>query len=146
MPIDSASAGGDAEYSQLHRMENSIGEINARIARLAIALGVSLQSDADVVSVINRPKVPSLANDRRVTQDRRANTRVSTTSERRVAYQWEELRGLLVLRYGLEESFVDQVGVMATEHILIEAEHNLERRGFKPGADGVDLNRLFDGS
>ena len=121
-----------------------MGEINARIARLAIALGVSLQSDDEVTQVINRPKSAVLTLERRTGVERRTGERASSSPDRRVAWQWEELRGLLVLRYGVERRYVDEVGVVATQHIMVEAEQRLERDGFKPGADGVDLRRLFD--
>lgn len=125
-------------------MESSISEINTRIARLAIALGVSLQNDHEVTQVIQRPRPLAQAVERRSGMDRRAGDRASSSPDRRLAYQWEELRGLLVLRYGVERRYVNEVGVTATQHIMIEAEQRLARDGFKPGADGVDLQRLFD--
>ena len=145
MQTDQPPPSGNAIAQQLDRMEHTMGDINARIARLAMALGVSLQSDDDITRAISRPKAAAHPVERRESADRRGDLRASSP-ERRVAHQWEELRGLLVLRYGVEKRLVDEVGVDVTRHIMVESEQRLERDGFKPGADGVDLNRLFDGS
>ncbi len=123
--------GDDPQAQRLHRMESSIEALNARIARLAIALDVSLKNDDDVARVMNRHLVPAVPHESQV------------TSDHHVAYKWEELRGLLVLRYGVETHYVDQVGVIATRQILIEAEEHLVREGFNPGDDGIDLDRLL---
>lgn len=113
-------------------MELSIEALNARIARLAIALDVSLKSDDEVAHVMNRHLVPAVPHGSQA------------TSDHHMAYKWEELRGLLVLRYGVETRYVDQVGIVATRQILIEAEEHLVREGFNPGDDGIDLGRLFN--
>jgi hypothetical protein len=126
--------GEDPQAQRLHRMESSIEALNARIARLAIALDVSLKSDAEVAHVMNRRLVSAVSHGSQ------------TTSDHHMAYKWEELRGLLVLRYGVETRYVDQVGVIATRQILIEAEAHLMREGFNPGDDGIDLDRLFNES
>ena len=84
--------------------------------------------------------------DRRVTPDRRAAPRAGMSPDRRKAHMREELRGLLVLRYGVARSYVDRVGVDATRHILVSAQEQLIREGFKPGADGTNLRRLFEKS
>ena len=122
----------DPQAQRLHRMESSIEALNARIARLAIALDVSLKSDDEVARVMNRHLVPAVPHESQI------------TSEHHMAYKWEELRGLLVLRYDVETRYVDQVGVTATRQILIEAEEHLVREGFNPGDDGIDLDRLFN--
>lgn len=124
-------------------MESSIEALNARIARLAIGLGVSLKSDDEVIRVMSRQQMVLVSHERRVGLERREASRTGSGPERRVAHQWEELRGLLVLRYDVETRYVDEVGVTATRQILVEAEAHLERAGFKPGADGVHLDRLF---
>lgn len=124
-----AQPGENPQTQRLHRMESSIEALNARIARLAIALDVSLKSDDEVARVMNRHQVPHES---------------QVTSDRHVDYKWEELRGLLVLRYGVETRYVDQVGVIATRQILVEAEEHLVREGFNPGDDGIDLDRLLN--
>ena len=116
---------------RLHRMESSIEELSARIARLAIALGVSLNNDDEVARVMHRHPLPAEAH----TQHDGA--------ELHIAHKWEELRGLLVLRYSVETRYVEQIGVVATRQILIESEEHLVREGFHLGDDGIDLDRLF---
>jgi len=123
--------GPDPEARRLHRMESSIEGLNARIARLSIALGVSLKTENELDHIMGQLQA-------------QAETHAfQTTPDRRLTAQQTELRGLLVLRYGLEQRFVEQVGVTATRHILFEAEEHLVLAGFEPGADGIDLHRLF---
>lgn len=129
--------------------------LNARIARLAIGLGISLKNDVEVAQVMVRHQITLEGYERRQADDqyaehagvdRRESVHLCSTSDVRVARKLEELRGLLVLRYGMETSYVDEIGATATRQILLEAEEHLARDGFEPGADGIDLNRLFDRS
>lgn len=132
------------QAQRLQHMESSIEALNARIARLAIGLGVSLKNNDDVMRVMSRHPAPTVSVERRVAPDSPPVSHAGSNTDRRMAQKWEELRGLLVLRYGVETSYVDQVGVASTRQILIEAEAHLVRDGFQPGADGIDLKRLFD--
>lgn len=122
----------DPQAQRLHRMTSSIEAINARIVRLAIALDVSLQSNDEVVRVMSLPQASAVPRDSQI------------SAESLMAHKREELRGLLVLRYGVESRYVEQVGVIATRQILIEAEEHLARKGFNPGDDGIDLDRMFN--
>lgn len=126
---------------RLYQMEFAIESLNARIARLAIGLGVSLTTEGEVVRVMSRHQMGFESQERHIVAERRDAAR--TSSDRRLAYKFEELRGLLVLRYGVETRYVDEVGIATTRQILVEAEAQLVREGFKPGADGLDLDRLF---
>lgn len=128
---------------RLHDMASSLAMLNARIARLAIALGVSLENAVEVAQVMSRPPLDGVATERRASSDRRGSSRAGSGLERRTAHQWDELRGLLVLRYRVETLYVDEVGVAATREILVQVEAHLEREGFKPGADGIDLKHLL---
>lgn len=112
-----------SQAQRLDRMTSSFEAINARIVRLAIALDISLQNDDEVAQAMCRHQ---------------------STSDLLMANKREELRGLLVLRYGIQTRYVDEVGIVATRQILIEAEEHLVRKGFKPGDDGVNLERLFN--
>ncbi len=125
-----------------------MAELNARIARLAIALGVSLRTDQDIEQVISRAAFQSIVAPQisARTGDRRANGEGAfggvdrrSGSDRRMAYKWEELRGLLVLRYEVETTYVQQMGLDATRQIMTSADRLMQRDGFSPGADGVDL-------
>ena len=134
----------EAQAQHLHNMKSSIEALNARIARLAIGLGVSLGSEAEIAHVMSQKNPASpVAHDRRSGADGVDASHLGANPDRRVAHKLEELRGLLVLRYGVERRFVDDVGAVATRKILSAAEAHLEREGFKPRADGIDLERLF---
>lgn len=130
MQTDQPSA-EDPQAERLQRMTSSMEAINARIVRLAIALDVSLQSNDELLQVMSQQQVPA------VPRQRQISASLLMSNKR------EELRGLLVLRYDIETRYVDQVGVTATRQILIEAEEHLVRKGFNPGDDGIDLNRMF---
>lgn len=121
----------DPQAVRLQRREASFAELNARIARLAIALGVSLDNENELARVMHQ------------IQGQTGSHSVQSTPERRHACKWTELRGLLVLRYGMETRLVDEVGVTLTRQLLVEAEAHLVRLGFQPGADGMDLPRLL---
>jgi hypothetical protein len=135
---------GDPINERMQELESSMEGLNARIARLAIGLGVSLQDEHELALVLSRAPIATLSVERRTTGERRQPERMASSSDRRTAHHWEELRGLLVLRYHTETRYVDEVGVVATRQILIKVEEHLERDGFSPGADGQHLKRLFD--
>ena len=124
-------------------MESSIEELNARIARLALGLGVSLKNDDELAKVMSYHTTPPMSPERRSASDRSNAPSTGSAADRRIAHKWDELRGLLVLRYGIESRYVNQVGVTVTQQLMTEAEANLLRDGFEPGADGIDLKRLF---
>ena len=107
MRIDALSI-QDGPQGPLHRREASFEALNARIARLAISLGVPLDHEEHIHDILKSPQATYFADPHH-------------------KRYWIELRGLLVLRYGMEKS--------AEEHLAIE--------GFKPGADGLFINALF---
>jgi len=134
----------EAQDRHLRSMGISFGELNARIARLAIGLGVSLEKEAEVARVMHQKNpASSLAHGPHTSQDSAVTSHLSSNPDRRMAQKMEELRGLLVLRYDVESQFIADVGVEVTRKILTDSEEKLTREGFKPGADGMDLNRLF---
>ena len=114
-----------ALQERVQRLSESVERLNARIARLAVALDVALDKDSEVERVLQRE----------------TNAAGESPRQRRMR---EELRGLLVLRYGVARSVVNRVGVDAARHIMESAQDQLVREGFKPGADGANLKRLFD--
>ncbi|SEQ79262.1 hypothetical protein [Giesbergeria anulus] len=125
----------------LQRMSESIESINARIARLATTLDINLQNESELNDVLTQ-------NDERpppVERRKPGAARTGMSPERRKSHLRQELRALLVLRYGVATRYVEQVGVDTTRHILVSAQDKLEREGFKPGAAGVDLRRVFSG-
>ncbi len=134
-----------SEPSDLERREGFLADLNARIARLAIALHVPLESDADVIAAMKtlsendqNPLLQAHADDYSPEHIGEHG------AQRRLSGLRAELRGLLVLRYGVEQRTVEQFGVQATHQIMAEAEAQLQREGFRPGADGVNLDRIFE--
>jgi hypothetical protein len=125
-------------------MESFMEDINIRIARLSIALGISLQKEEDVAAVIHQLRGMSVTEDRRSAPERRAGERAAMSAERRKSYFRSELRGLLVLRYGVEQRLVEQMGFHETRQILAEAEAHLTRSGFQPGVAGMQIDQHFE--
>jgi len=126
-----APAVGHALPTEMDRNEAYLAEINSRIARLAISLHVPLASDEDI-----RAALHALAQD--------VVPAPADGSLRRDHALRAELRGLLVMRYGAEQRLVEHLGVAATQKLMADTEARLQREGFQPGADGVNLNHLFD--
>lgn len=137
MPTDAPSNTAD----RLDRIEHSIEELNARIARLAIALGVALDQPDQVAQVLQQPGGQAYGG-----ADRRAprpdGGRVWSGQERRRNNNLQELRGLLVMRYGLEKNLLDHVGLTVTHDIMQHVQAHMSREGFKPGADGMQVPDL----
>jgi hypothetical protein len=112
----------DAEAKHVRRMVSSMESLNTRIARLALALDVSLGRQGEVSSLMSRYPV---------------------ARDLPMARQREELRGLLVLRYEVQTSCVARIGITATRQILVQAEQKLLLKGFRLGDDGIDPDFLF---
>ena len=126
----------DEHLRMLERNEVLLHDINARIARLAIALGVSLHSEQEIAEAMHSLRAQSLVE---VPLERRGTGgNHGAGPERRLANLREELRGLLVLRYGEQSRMVSELGASVTRDIIANAEAQLDRDGFAPGADGVD--------
>ena len=118
--------------------------LNVRAIRLSIALGVSLNNVHDVDKVLQRTARSAPALERRTGPDRRAGSRTANGSDRRVGHLWEELRGLLVLRYGVQTRWLEDFGIDATRRLVAEVLTDLQREGFDPGSAGIDLERKVD--
>jgi hypothetical protein len=129
----------EALTAHLQRMSDSVEQISARIARLATVLDIDLQSDSEINRLLNMDGGAPNG------YERRQSAMPPPGPERRKSYQQEELRALLVLRYRVSRRYVDRIGIQAARHVLVSAQDQLERDGFKPGAAGTDLRRLFDG-
>ena len=143
MPID-LSPKNDLNPDRLRQMKTAMEDLNMRIARLAIGLGVSLDNEAEVATLMAEEHDTSSIHDGRVSTDPVDAAHDDLGPECREAHQRQELRGLLVMRYALEKRYVVDAGIGAAHKIMIDAEQQLDRKGFKPGADGIDLDRLFN--
>ena len=122
------------------QVRSSFHALNVRVIRLALALGVSLKDPRDLERVMRRAATASPPVDRRSTPDRREASRSGKGPDRRVAHQWEELRGLVVLRYGVQKRCLEDFGIDATRRVLAEVDVAMQREGFAPGAAGIDLD------
>jgi hypothetical protein len=128
----------------MQHIEVAMEDLNARIARLAIALGLSLQDEQDMARVMSAQGSTPPGQERRSAPAGQPAARSFDGAERRKQHSWAELRGLIVLRYDMQKHSVEQVGLVATRLLMGEAEDHLSRRGFKPGVDGVHLDSLAD--
>jgi hypothetical protein len=138
-----------AVADHLKRVGASIEELNARIARLAIALGVSLDTPQAVDLAMAESAAKAHAafsggQDRRsgVADRRAAGTSRTGGPDRRQTHKWVELRGLMVLRYGVERQTIEHYGLDTARNLMTAASDHMTREGFKPGADGMDLKHL----
>jgi hypothetical protein len=122
-----------ARANSLDRLDKSMGELNARIARLALALGVSLENEEEVRSILShRPDARPMHAEQ--------GPRFQQMEHEHVLI---ELRGLLIMRYGIERHVAEDQGASVVRRVLEQAEAELSKHGFKPGADGLDLEQLF---
>jgi hypothetical protein len=122
----------------------SLEALNARIARLAMALDVPLEDESAVQALMATPLVNDTAVIASVGPQTSVLPTVHVTSERRKAHQLEELRGLLLLRCHLETNSITENGLALTRQMLVDGETHLTRQGFKHGADGLGLDHMFD--
>jgi hypothetical protein len=106
----------------LLRKGTALEALNKRIARLAIALGMQLDTDVGL---------------------REAMEPLAPLAPHQHAFQ-EELRGLLTLRYQMEKQLVDEVGSKAMHQMVSEVEQHMERLGFKHGVDGIRENQFSE--
>ena len=124
------------------RLEASMAALNARIARLAMALDVALSDRAEVDALMVRQLTLPGEAERAIASANGSHDTV--TSERRHAHKREELRGLLVLRYHLETISLNDNGFAVTRHVMAQVEDQMLSQGFKPDADGLGLNDFFE--
>ena len=108
------------------QIEKLCEELNLRIARLALMLGVSLDDEAQLARLLAPVARPD-GHDR--------------PSERHEADARTELRGLLLLRGELEKRCVDEFGPVTAGEMLIAA----EQHGWSPEAIRGDLAELLSG-
>lgn len=130
------------EYVQ--RLVASLESLSERIARLAIGLGVRLDDQHAVQKLMEQPQIPPIATERRAALADGKMVFSAMSGDRRAAHLREELRGLLVLRYHLETVILTDNGLPLTRQIIEQAEEHLVHKGFKPGADGLDLDNFFN--
>ena len=132
------------EHAQ--RLSASLASLSERMARLAIGLGVRLDDQQAVQELMDQPQMPPVENDRRTSSANGEMEFSAPSTDRRQAHLREELRGLLVLRYHLQTDILTDTGLTLARQIVAQAQERLIRKGFKPGADGLDLDHFLQKS
>lgn len=110
-------------------LEKELIRLNERIARLAMPLGVPLETELDLQRLLDHGSnlFPSTSD------------QIGSDQQRRKRNELEELRGLLVMRCELLTTMLQDLGLDVTYQITAAVEEWLQRQGFKPGADGFVL-------
>ena len=128
MPSESSgkvhSQGRDEHVERLKRV---LEQLDASIARLALALAVPLDSKEGLLQALHGGHAPVSG-----------QAHAENSNQR-----WHSnLRGLLTLREELVRKCAEEVGYDTTLQLMVEIETHLLSQGFKPGADGLDLDQL----
>lgn len=123
----------DTMPEDIRRMENTLADVSARIARLAMSLNAPVATLSGFESILNK-EVPLLA------QPAHARSTSFPGDDRpRLAHEWAELRGLLLLRCDMVSQLVKSHDLHTATTVLAEIEAKLESEGFQPGAQGFNL-------
>ncbi len=127
------SDAADAMPEDIRRVENALADVSARIARLAMSLDAPVATLSDFESILNK-EVPMLAQPART-----LTGSFPGDGHQRVAREWEELRGLLLLRCDMVRQLVKSHDLHTATTVLAEIETQLTSEGFEPGAQGFNL-------
>lgn len=119
----------EAVAVQVHRLVHQLEAMGARISLLARGLGLSLQTPSEIQAVL------------------RCDEACARNTNPRETRMLEELRGLLVLRYGVVKQVAnnDQAGAPAARDLLLYANDRLQAKGFDAQDPGINLRPMFDG-
>ncbi len=123
----------DTMPEDIRRMENALADVSARIARLAMSLNAPVATLSDFESILNK-EVPLLAQPPHTLTDS-----FMGDGHARLAHEWTELRGLLLLRCDMVSQLVKSHDLHTATTVLAEIEAQLESEGFQPGAQGFNL-------
>ena len=133
-------ASEDSQSAYLRRgahFADALEDLNARIGTLARVLGADLATEAAVQHILDRTH-PFFA------RHAALDAAVLGAHERRIAREWEELRGMLALRCDLMARMLAELGLDATRNVAEIVEAHREQEGLKPDADGFHLRHLLD--
>jgi hypothetical protein len=109
------------EQRHLQRLQGLLEQLDMHIARLGLLLGLALDTHQGQLQALHG----------------------SPHNARHNAPLHAQLRGLLVLRYHLVARCAAELGPAMTWQLIVDAEQHLVACGFKPGADGIDLERFL---
>ena len=125
---------GPMTSTAVHQIE-ILSDLNSRIARLAGALRIPLDTAAAIQqALVFAEATPPGGIERRTESERRIGVRLASSPERRTNSQRFELRGLLVLRFSTEVKLVEILGAEASRQIIDSLASQAERHGAVPGA------------
>ena len=104
-----------------------------------MSLGASLEAD-DQVDKILRRELPFFAE-----HPAFSAAQWPLNNDARLAHEWEELRGLLLLRCDLMLHLLKNHDLETALTVASEVETHMQLEGFKPGVNGFDWNRFLTG-
>jgi hypothetical protein len=120
----------DLTQAHLSHIETTLERLNERIARLAHLLDISLASEATRLHILDGSlsRVPDWHH-------------LDAALDKRRQHEWQELRGLMVLRMHLMKETLDEMGLEPTYRIAQLVHEHMSREGFSPGSDGFEMLR-----
>lgn len=118
----------DLAQAHLSHLENTLERLNQRIARLAHWLDVPLDSEAQRLGIM----------DGSVTLPVDWHHTNAALDQRR-RHEWQELRGLMVLRARLMRQTLDELGLETTYQMARLVREHMTIEGFQPGSDGFEM-------
>lgn len=129
MPTEIANEQAAAQQ-QVRRLARQLENLGGRIALLAQALRLSLQTPAETQVALQCDEACAAA-----------------AGGGREARMREELRGLLVLRYEVVAQLAtnERIGAPGARDLLLYANDRLLAKGFDARAPGMNLRPLFEG-
>lgn len=123
--------------NQASELAGTLEELNARIARLSKFLDADIGNDEALDGIFERKIAP-------LQQSAAAKQfRAFESVDRRRHNDWEEQRGLLILRCEIMTKLIDEFGIDTAKELAEVAEAALIAHGFMPGADGLRLFRRY---
>ncbi len=120
-------------FDPSRRFEQMLGELSARIARLAISLDAPIATAADRQRILDR-QGPHFS-----PHGRPDGVAPASGPEQRLQRSWEELRGLIILRYEVLIHAASELGPQRTSQLILKVTIELELDGFRRAVDGFDL-------
>lgn len=107
------------------RLEKSFEQLSVRIVRLAKYLDAHLDTEGGIDNAIHK-----------------ASQMIECTHDHKTRL-WHELRGLLVLRYKMEKTNTEELGITVIQTVIAEVEQHLAASGYAEKIDGLNLSEVL---
>ncbi len=117
-----ASSTAPVIHGEMQQAESLLQGLSERIARLSLLLDLPLHDEQDIEKILHWHK---------------ELTPFDSPFQNR---EHRELQGLLVLRYHLEKTLVENLGFEKLVQVITHVETHLSQEGFQTGADGLQLS------